>query len=447
VRAPGLRTLNARSFGSPAAAPRRFLDSPWLVVLMVVGALAVAYLLSTRASTEFYIYLIWALAVTALAVAFAIRYDATHRTVWVVLAVGLMVKLFGSLARYEVFNRVYEGSADAGPYFDKGLEIARGLWHLDLTALFSPEGATSGTRFLTQVSGVIVSISGPSLRAAFLVFSLLAFAGVLFFAGAYKRVPGAQPVSYLTWMVLWPSLFFWPSSVGKEAFLLFAIGLAVWGYSLFPRPAAWVALAAGLLLIGLTRPHVAGVLGLAMLSGAVMARTRGRLVGRWYFQVVFFAAAFAGTFYLSAGALGIESTESAVQMVEQQAAQSNVGGSAAGEISLSPLQIPNALLRALFRPYPWEASSPMMLISALEIVLLVALGIWRRKQLWASLRGWRQDRLIAFSLVFVILYALMLGFAMSNLAIIARQRALMLPMLLLLLQARSSKAPKRARDA
>ena len=172
-----------------------------------------------------------------------------------------------------------------------------------------------------------------------------------------------------------------------------------------------------------------------------MGRTGKGLAGRWYFQVVFFAGAFALTFYLSAGALGIETAEQAVQLVEEQATQSNVGGSAVGEIGVSPLQIPSAFLRALFRPFIWEAGSPVVLLSALEVLVMVILMIWRRRQLWASLKGWRSDRLVTFSVVFIVLYALMLGFAMSNLAIIARQRVLMLPMLLLLLQDRSSAKP------
>jgi len=439
VRALGLR---APRFRPPASA--YVFRSTRLAVLVAAGTLGLAYLLVTSGSLEFRIYLLWALALAVVALAFVLKYDVSRKPLWLVLATGLMVKLFGSVARYEVIFRAYEGNADAAVYFDKGLAIARGLWRFDFTGLLNPEGATAGSRFLTQVSGVVVSISGPSARAAFLLFSLLAFAGVLFFAGACGRLRGAKPVVYLAWMALWPSLLFWPSSVGKEAFLLFALGLAVWGYARFPRPSAWPALAAGLLLVGLVRPHVAGVAMAAMAVGVIMAKSRGTFAARWYFQVVFFGAAFALTFYLSAGALGIESAESAVQLVERQAEQSNIGGSAVGEIGVSALQIPNAFMRALFRPYIWEAGSAFVLLSAIEVILLVVLIVWRRRQLWASLRGWREDRLIAFSTVFIVLYALMLGFAMSNLAIIARQRVLLLPMLLLLLQERSVETSKAA---
>lgn len=408
--------------------------------LLAPATLGFAYLVATAGSLEFRIYLLWAIAVAAVAIAFVIRYDVTRRTLWLVLGAGLIVKLFGSAVRYEVIYRAYDGVADATGYYSKGLRIARGLWHLDLSGLFTTPGTTAGTRFVTKVSGVIVSLSGPSMRAAFLLFALLAFAGVLLFASAYSRVPGSKPVAYLGWLVFWPSIVFWPSSIGKEAFLLFTLGLAVWGYARFPSPAAWPALVGGLLLTGMVRPHLAGVAAVAMAVGVLTTKSKGHVTGRWYFQLLFWGVALAITVYLSAGALGIESAESAVEKIEYQATQSNQGGSAAGVIGVSPLRIPHAFVRALFRPFIWEVDSPFMLVSALEVIAMVALIALRRRQLWAALRDWRQHRLIGFSLVFVVLCALMLGFAMSNLAIIARQRALLFPMLLLLLQRRGIEA-------
>ncbi|NLE77435.1 MAG: hypothetical protein GX605_11875, partial [Chloroflexi bacterium] len=412
---------------------------------IAVGAAGFAYLLFTRGSDDLQIFLIWALAITAVALALLIKYQATHRVLWLVLAGGLMVKLAGSMMRHWVYVEAYERNGDAGIYYGKALVIARGLWNLDPTQLFAPSGATFGTRFTSQVAGVVVSISGPSMRAAFVVFALMAFAGVLLFAAASKRIPEMRPTSYLAWLVFWPSLFFWPSSVGKEAFILFCLGLAVWGYAQLPRVAAWPALAIGLLLAGLVRPHIAAVAIAAMAVGAMLRKDQAGLTGTWYFQFLFFAGAVALTFYLSAGALGIESLESAVERVEEQAAYSDIGGSAAGTISVSPLHIPSAFIRALFRPFVWESGSAFMRLSALEAIAMVVALVWRRKQLWASLRNWRSHRLIAFCVVFVVLYALLLGFSVGNLAIIARQRTLLLPMLFLLLQGREGSPSQIAR--
>jgi len=413
--------------------------------VIAVAAAGSAYLLFTCGSDDFQIFLIWALAITAVALALVIKYQASHRMLWLVLAGGLMVKLAGSMMRHWVYVEAYDRNGDAGVYYNQGIRIARGLWRLDPTLLFEPSGPTFGTRFTSQVTGVVVSVSGPSMRAAFVVFALLAFVGVLLFAAASKRIPGVRSTPYLAWLVFWPSLFFWPSSVGKEAFVLFCLGLAVWGYAQLPRVAAWPALVIGLLLAGLVRPHIAAVAVAAMAVGAILRKDQAGLTGKWYFQLLFFAGAVALTFYLSAGALGIESLESAVERVEEQAGYSDTGGSAVGAIGVSPAQIPNAFVRALFRPFVWEAGSAFMMLSALEVVVMVAAIIWRRKQFWASLRSWRSHRLMAFSVAFVVLYALMLGFSMSNLAIIARQRTLLLPMLFLLLQGREESAPQVAR--
>lgn len=404
-----------------------------------VGTLILAYLLATAASFEFRLFLLWALVAAVVAIGFFIKYRVDGRRLWLVLAVGIVVKLLGSMARYQVIFGAYEGNADAGVYYSAGLEIARGLWRLDPSSLLAQGSPPWGTAFLRQVTGVLVSISGPSTQATFVLFAALAFLGVVLFASSYNRIPGSNPTAYLAWLVLWPSMLFWPSSIGKEAFLIFCLGLAVWGYSRFPRPVSWPALIGGLLLAGMVRPHIAGVAAVAMAAGAIMVRGRG-LTGTWYFQAVVWVVAMGVTVYLSAGALGIESAETAVDLVEQQAAGSNIGDSAAGDISISPLQIPSALLRALFRPFVWEANSPFMLVAALEVLVLVGLMVWRRRELWASLREWRHHRLIGFSLSFVLLYSVMLGFAVSNLGILARQRVLLLPMLLLLLQRRREDA-------
>lgn len=226
---------------------------------------------------------------------------------------------------------------------------------------------------------------------------------------------------------------------------MFAIGLAVWGYSSFPRPSSWIPLAAGLLLLGFVRPHVAGVVVAAMVIGFLLGRTRSTAAG-WFFQALIWAVGLAITFYLSSGALGLDSPQAAVEYVEQQAERTNVGGSAGGVVSMNPLRIPEAFVSTLFRPFVWEARSPFMVISSLEGLVLFGLIVWRRRQIWSSLRNARRNRLVGFSITFLILYATMLGFAIANLGIIARQRVLVLPMLLLLMQGTGDEGSVKAID-
>ena len=50
----------------------------------------------------------------------------------------------------------------------------------------------------------------------------------------------------------------------------------------------------------------------------------------------------------------------------------------------------------------------------------------------SSLRAWQQNRLLRFAIPFTFLYVLMIGLTFQNVGIIARQRALVMPMLLLM---------------
>jgi hypothetical protein len=404
--------------------------------LVVCVSLALTLVFVSSGSFEFRLFMAWVLVIFAVALGLILQYRATGQVLWIIVSMGLLAKVAGSVARYEVIYRAYDGSADAAMYYGRGLRIARQLWVLDPTPLLETGERVWGTSFLIKVSGMVIALSGPSMRGAFLLFALLAFAGVLLFASAYSRVPGARSTIYLTWLVLWPSLIFWPSSLGKESFVLFALGLAVWGYVRIPASAAWPALVTGLLLLGMVRPHLAGVVVVAMAGAAMLGRRARGLSGRWYFQLVFWATALLLTVQLSAGALGIESSGAAVDLVERTATLSSQGGSESDSPSLSPLGVPEAFARTLFRPFLWEANSALMLVSAIEILALLGTLVWRRRQLRASLRDWRTHRLLGFSLAFVLLYAVMLGFAVSNIGIIARQRVLLLPMLLLLLQER-----------
>ena len=79
--------------------------------------------------------------------------------------------------------------------------MKRRLFFLLLCLLAPP--AFAGSALVADRAWVREAPPGARMMAAFLVFSLLAFTGVLLFARSYRRVPGADWVTYLAWLVLW----------------------------------------------------------------------------------------------------------------------------------------------------------------------------------------------------------------------------------------------------
>ncbi len=126
-----------------------------------------------------------------------------------------------------------------------------------------------------RLTGYLYAVIGRSTFAGFFIYSWLAFWGcVLFWRGAW-RVPEMDHRRYMLLVLFWPSLLFWPSSIGKDAVMVFLLGVASYGACrlLAPKPWVWglvpfVLGVGGMLLI---RAHVALMAVLAVAVATAFA--------------------------------------------------------------------------------------------------------------------------------------------------------------------------------
>jgi hypothetical protein len=98
-------------------------------------------------------------------------------------------------------------------------------------------------------------------------------------------------------------------------------------------------------------------------------------------------------------------------------------GSFIGMLRLAP----KAINVSLFRPYPWEVSNPLMLLSALESTgfLFLALYVfWKRR--YSVLKALDHPD-IAFTMVFSIVFAFAVGVSTFNFGSLARYKIPLLP--------------------
>ena len=80
------------------------------------------------------------------------------------------------------------------------------------------------------MAGVVFAIVGSDQAAAFLVFSWLAFIGLIFFYRAFTLTfsrAGGHRYGYLLFFL--PALIFWTSDVSKEALMTFLLGVTAYG--------------------------------------------------------------------------------------------------------------------------------------------------------------------------------------------------------------------------
>jgi hypothetical protein len=333
--------------------------------------------------------------------------------------------------------------ADAGIYFRRGGYYA--FWFFskfDFSPIFESRlwfhSRWWGTQFVYYPAGLVIAAVGANPFASFLVFSLLGFIGLLCFVVVFQRAyPHVDGRKYMVFLLFLPSAGFWTSAIGKEAIVMFGLGLAALGLLARPRGTNWVLAACGLFLVFAVRPQVAAVTVLALAFAQTFARGQSwtlfrlvRLVG-----VIIGGALVMNMAMKEIGVEGATDLGGVQTYLEDEAQTAATTGTTVGASAPGVKGAPLGLINVLFRPVLFEVRNFPQLMSALELTIFWWLVFQNRRRLVASIRQWRADSALAFALWFTLLYATTLGMVMANMGIIVRQRIYIFPCLFLLLLA------------
>ena len=146
---------------------------------------------------------------------------------------GLAVKFAGAVAGYNIRFDAYGGSADAGRYHAAGKLIA-GEFHDGRHRRFGLIPTRHQHRSSSRTSPASSTpSSGTSRLGGFMVFTWMSFWGLAFCVkAAHHAIGGFATRRYAIAVFFFPSLVYWGSSIGKEAFVGLCLGLAAYGASL-----------------------------------------------------------------------------------------------------------------------------------------------------------------------------------------------------------------------
>lgn len=354
-----------------------------------------------------------------------------------ILMLGLAIKLVGSVVRFVVGFEVYGGVFDADGYHDAGKRLAVAF----LEGNYHFEGRVVGTGFIKIVTGVLYSFIGPTKLGGFFVFSWLGYCGLYFFYRALcTGVPEGDRRRYALLLFFLPSLVYWPSSIGKDAWMTLTLGLSCYGAArvLTGIRGGFPFLVVGLTGAAMVRPHVSSIVILALLVAYVLKRTerRGSLqsmlkpVGVTALLIVTIVIAQQAASYFGVEGVDSESVQGVLVETSRRTAE---GGSefAAPEVT-SPAQFPNAVISVLFRPFPHEAHNTQAIIASFEgLFLLIAFVVSRRRIYRAACLAFRRPY-VTFCLTYSVLFVYVFS-RFGNFGIIARQRVQLYGFVLVLL--------------
>jgi hypothetical protein len=358
-----------------------------------------------------------------------------------ILVTALVLKLVGAIVRHYVAYEIYGGVADANDYHRHGLLLSEqfraGNFDTGLSSL-------TGTNFMRFFTGLAYVFIGTSRLGGFFFFSWLAFLGMFLFYRAFViAVPEGGSRRYAVLLLFLPSLLFWPSSIGKEAWMLFALGVAAFGAARIftaKRIRGLLIAGLGLWLAALVRPHVAGMLALALVAAYLVPRSR-RLSGRLSApaKAAMLAVLLIGGVMLLMrtqsflGAAEIFTPSGVVSELETISQRSDSGGSQfSPTIVRSLADLPLAAGTVLFRPLITEAHNGQALLSALESTFLILLTLAGIGGIIAAIRSIRRQPYVAMAVLYTGMFIVAFS-SFPNFGLLARERAQLMPMYLVLL--------------
>jgi hypothetical protein len=354
------------------------------------------------------------------------------------LATGLLLRFAASFYRFE-------HAADASSYHLIGSNLAESFRHFDFAV--DAKGSLPGTGGMNYVTGLVEVVTNGNKFATFLVFSWLGFIGCFLLYRAFATaLPDADHRRYALLIFLWPTLLFWPSSVGKDCWMIFTLGIGALGAArvLVRRPGGYSLLAVGLLAGSVVRPHVSLIelvaFALAFLVGrqpdhgsgvtpGSLAKVAGLVV------LVVLGGVLAERFGSVVGSADITDVN-AVLAINQS--RTDLGGSAfAAADPTNPVGYAEAVVTVLFRPFPTETGGLEQTAAAIEALALwcIVVASWRR--LFTVPARLRRQPYVTFALLYLAMFIFGFG-TIGNFGILARQRSQAIPFVFVLLSVSSA---------
>ncbi|HMH12534.1 MAG TPA: hypothetical protein VK578_05455 [Edaphobacter sp.] len=351
------------------------------------------------------------------------------------LRAGILARLAAASLYIWIGFFVYDTSVDAFHYWSVGMHLADDFSVVGWSVFQPPY---TSTNLINNICGFIMLATGNTLPTLFVLFALAALWGGYFFYRAFSiSFPTGDQWLFGLLTVLLPSNLFWSSAIGKDSLAQLFIGISAYGFArvnekLGARSIAICSVGiAGMLVI---RPHIAAMLALSITLPFAIGKTKGGWMNLAARIILIPALVWLSLIIISQAGqfVGVETadSQSSIETVNRLTQRTQVGGSAFNSGQSLGARIAESPF-LMFRPLPWEVNNAMGAVASLEAMGLLFFAWSRRRNFLNALRNWREP-FIAFILMYSFVFSVAFAAATSNFGILARERIMMVPLLLML---------------
>jgi hypothetical protein len=423
---------------------RKLLDAPATWLTFVVLILVCAYCAMFSWALENSTYDIWGsflvgpvlLALSLPVLALALR-EESDSVVMAIVFGGLALKLLTAVPRYWMSFVLYDGSADASMYAEVGAVVSRQFRRFDFDIDIG--GPVLGTGFLVIVTGVVFAFIGPTTLGGYVFFSWLGFWGLFCFYKAFKTaLPDADLRRYCLLLFLVPSLLFWPSSIGKDTWMLLCLGVFALGTArvLERKRGGVICIVLGVLGTVFLRPHVTLLACVALGVATLLRRSPEKLTVLGPLRSALTFAVLGATLMVVVARvtefLGRDTLDVTAELNEANERTDRGGSAFDSAPASSPLELPKAIITVLFRPFPFEAHNLQSLIASAEGTLLLVLALLSVARFRGLLSYVRVRPYVVYVIVYILLFCYIFA-SFQNFGILTRERVQVFPLVMALL--------------
>jgi hypothetical protein len=408
----------------------------WTYPVAIAGALAAGVLFCLCIESEFRAAVIMVPSIVLMcivAIAIIARNDSF---LFRALILALIVKLLAAWV-YAALP-AFQLSDIKGIYFDGAKQFSESS--VPLSQYFSLQSVW-GTNFIVAIGALLFSLIGPSLAGAMALFAIASFWGQFLFYCAFVRAfPNGDRRMAALLLFFFPSVVYWTAAFGKDALVLLATSFIAYGIARRFDTKGWLLITTGLILASLVRPHIGAFLALSLfLSFLIADISRGgrKMVGLKFLLFPVFCVICLAVVTYSRSSLQLNSVDDAGAMAESSYVNNQIGGSAFGE-GETPGERVAQFPVLMFRPFPWEVNNLTAVFASGEGIVLFMIAFFRRRYFFRLLRNARSSPLVVFALLFFFMFSIVFSISISNFGLLARQRVMVLPLLLTLIIASKS---------
>lgn len=325
------------------------------------------------------------------------------------------------LFSYFAWQYVTENNGDAMRYWFLQKDLEKVSW-IDF---FKP-----GTDIIKLITFPLVKLFHLPFWVGFVIFSFISFWGFYFLWKLLLKISNENFSLTLSGSIilLLPNVHFWTSLIGKESILFLC--LTIIAIEIIRENFRSWKLIIGFLLLLLIRPHIAGLL---IFSGLITILFFSKLNSKkkWLLLGLGIFLLFFSAFVLQNVASGHGNL---IQKISQlYDAHIRVLKRTDAYVPLDQYVFPYKLFTFYFRPLPWENPGFLYQIISWENFICLGVTLFATFIFFKFYKKIDNRKFLAFSCIFIFIFASMYVFAYTNFGLILRTKIMVFPFGFLLL--------------